>query len=356
MEFLSPIFGYVLNFLYETINNYGIAIIIFSLLLRLILIPITIKQQKSMKKSAKMQEKMKEIQAKYKGNPEKLNQETMNLYKTEKMSPLTGCLSGILQIFIILSVFFVVSKPLTHMIKIDQNVIKNYEEKVKTENNGEIGNYPEIKIISSVEKEYQEVVKALDEKRNIIQENNIDTESVKTENSEEKVEEKIEENSENKSEDDKTENQEKSISEMTLEELENKKSELEKMRINMGFLGLDLSMVPSQNLGDWKVYIIPVLYVITSFVSIKITTSTQKKQQKKKNDVITEDGKPAETNEVEESMTQMSNTMLYMMPIMSISIAAIAPLGLALYWLVSNILMIIERLVINKFMKSEEEE
>ena len=66
MGFISEIFGYVLNYLYNMFNNYGLAIIIFSVLLRIILIPITIKQQKAMKKNAEMQEKMKEIQSKYK--------------------------------------------------------------------------------------------------------------------------------------------------------------------------------------------------------------------------------------------------------------------------------------------------
>ena len=52
----------------------------------------------------------------------------------------------------------------------------------------------------------------------------------------------------------------------------------------------------------------------------------------------------------------MSKSMMYMMPAMSVMIAIIAPLGLALYWLMSNILMIIERLIINKFMKKDDEE
>ena len=105
MGFISEIFGYILNFFYELLNNYGLAIIIFSVLLRLILIPITIKQQKTMKKSTKLQEKMKELQEKYKNNPEKLNQATIELYKTEKMSPFSGCFTAILQVIIILSVF-----------------------------------------------------------------------------------------------------------------------------------------------------------------------------------------------------------------------------------------------------------
>ena len=92
MGAISNIFGYILNWLYEFFNNYGIAIIILSVLLRIILIPITIKQQSTMKKTAKLQEQMKILQVKYKNNPEKLNQEMMNLYKTEKMSPFSGCI------------------------------------------------------------------------------------------------------------------------------------------------------------------------------------------------------------------------------------------------------------------------
>ena len=127
MGFISEIFGYVLNYLYNMLNSYGLAIIIFSVLLRIILIPITIKQQKAMKKNAEMQEKMKEIQSKYKNNPEKLNQETIELYKKEKMSPFSGCFSAILQLVIILSVFWLVSQPLTYMKRVNKEVIEQYK-------------------------------------------------------------------------------------------------------------------------------------------------------------------------------------------------------------------------------------
>lgn len=298
MGFISELFGYVLNALYNLINNYGVAIIIFSILLRIILIPITINQQKTMKKSNKLQQEMKEIQAKYKNNPEKLNQETIELYKREKLSPFSGCLSAILQLVIILSVFWLVSQPLTYMKGLENSEIYK-EYKTKTEENASTkSTYKEISIINLVESDYKEIVKQLEN-----------------------------ENIENR------------------EELENRKEELESLRINMEFLGLDLSKVPTQNLSNWEVYIIPVLYVITSFVSIKITTKTQ--ISKKENE---------EKTDQEQSMEQMNKSMSYMMPIMSISIAAIAPLGLALYWLVSNVLMIIERLIINRFTSSKEGE
>ena len=114
MGFISEIFGYLLNWLYNFFNNYGVAIIVFSIILRIILIPITIKQQKSMKKSAQLQKQMNEIQKKYKNNPEKLNQETIELYRKEKMSPF----SRVFNFNITISnytICILVSKPTTYL-------------------------------------------------------------------------------------------------------------------------------------------------------------------------------------------------------------------------------------------------
>lgn len=298
MGAIANLFGYLLNFLYNLFNNYGIAIIVFTILLRIILIPITVSQQKSMKKNAKVQEKMKEIQKKYKNIPEKLNQETIELYKREKVSPFSGCLSSIIQIILIISVFWLVSKPLTYMKKVDSNKVNEYIEQIKTEE-GKTSAYPEIQVIQTKSAEDSEVA------------------------------------------------------------------------INMDFLGLDLSKVPNQNLKDITVYIIPVLYVITSFVSIKMTNNMQDKAKEKKkadkekkaaenkeNDeekaLISEE--EAKSEEAIEAMQDMTKSMNYMIPIMSITIAFIAPLGLALYWLVSNIAMIIERIIINKISENKKEE
>lgn len=272
ISFFANLFGYVLNFLYQFIQNYGIAIILFSIVLKLVMLPISIKQQKTMKKSAKIQGKLREIQDKYKNNPEKLNQETIDLYKREKMSPFSGCLSGIVQIVLLFAVFYLVRSPLTYMVKVDAAVIEQYTNEIKQEEENKNNPYPEIAIIKE------------------------------------------------------------------------KGQKDERVNINMELLGLDLSSVPSQNLSDWKVYIIPVLYVLTSFVSMRITTGMQVKKKE-------ENG---ENNEMDAVM-QANKSMSYIMPIMSVSIAIIAPLGLALYWLINNVLMIIERLVLNKFLKEEEE-
>lgn len=291
MGFISELFGYLLDALYTIFNNYGIAIIIFSVILRIILIPITIKQQKSMKKSTKLQAEIQEISKKYKNNPEKLNQETIDLYKREKMSPFSGCLSSIVQLIIILSVFWLVSQPLTYMKRLNeveydtndenvqQSVVDYYKEELQKENNGQRSSYAEIEIIHKYG------------------------------------------------------------------------AEDERVSLNMDFLGLDLSKVPGNSLGDWTVYIIPALYVISSVISIRLTTNmTQKKKEK----TVAEKIESGESDEME-AMQAMNKNMTYMMPIMSVFIAFIAPLGLALYWFVSNVLMIIEKLVIDRIMKHKEE-
>lgn len=321
MGFISSFFGYILNFLYNLFNNYGIAIIIFSILLRIILIPITLKQQKSMKINNKMQDEMNQIKFKYKNDPEKLNQATMELYKRENFNPLSGCLPAILQLVIILAVFWMVSQPITYVRKLQNTEIYNeYKTKIE-ENNNTKSAYKEIAIINLVETDYNELNNKLDLINKI--KNN---EEIQNKEDIENIEEL------------------ENITDEEITQLNNKKEELNKLRINMKFLGIDLSKVPTQSLNDWRVYIIPILYVITTFISMKLTNNMQQ-INKKDND----------KTEEQESMEQMSKSMNYMMPIMSISIAFIAPLGLALYWFISNVLMILERLIINKFMSSEEE-
>lgn len=289
MSFFANIFGAILGFIYDIVNNYGLAIIIFSILLKLVLLPLSIKQQKTMKKTEKLQDQMKSLQFKYKNDPEKLNQEVMKLYKSENMSPFSGCLSAIIQLVILLAVFYMVKSPLTFVKKVPADVINNYQTQLQEENKSINTAYPEISIIQY------------------------------------------------------------------------KGSEDEQVRFNMDFLGLDLSKVPTQNLSDPKVYIIPVLYIISTIVSTKITTNAQKKSKKKKmlDKPIEEyegESKEVKQEAQEVDMVEQTNkSMSLIMPIMSISISMVAPLGLALYWLVSNVLMILERVILNKYLESKEE-
>lgn len=304
MGVLASLFGYVLNFLYNLVQNYGIAIILFTVLLKIVMLPISIKQQRTMKKSQEVQKEVDKAQLKYKNNPEMLNKEVMAIYKREKVSPFSGCLSGILQLVIFISVFYLVSRPLTYMKKVDPAVISKYEQEISA--SGQSSSYQEIKVI------------------------------------------------------------------------ELKSGEDQNVALNMNFLGFDLSKVPMQNWKDWKVFIIPFFYVLLTFVNIRMTSKDMKKDKKikeieagKEKDKVKEKeldktdndlDKKVENNNKEtpeeqlDSMKQMTNNMNYMMPIMSISISLIAPLGLSLYWLISNILQLGEKIVIDKVMNNKKQE
>lgn len=296
-QFFANIFGYLLELLYNLTSNYGLAIILFTIIIKLIFLPFSIKQQRTMKKSVKIQEKMKIIQFKYKNNPEKMNQEMMNLYKNEKMNPFSGCFTAIIQFLLLFSIFYLVRSPLTFMEKIPADDISKYVTQIQESGKSVSGAYPEIDII----REY-----------NFLKEKNPED------------------------------------------------TNMDKINLQMNFLGIDLSKVPQQNLTDFTVYIIPILYILSSFISIRLTTSMQEKANKKTKETTIDGttGKelvPEEENNELDAVMQTNKMMSWMMPIMSISVALVAPLGLALYWLVNNILMIVERVVLDKVIKTEEE-
>ena len=290
-QFFANLFGYLLLLLYNLVNNYVLAIILFTVIIKLILVPLSVKQQRTMKKSSKIQEKMKTIQFKYKNDPEKMNQEIMSLYKTENMSPFSGCLTAIIQMLLLLSIFYLVRCPLTFMEKVPTDSINNYVTQLKEEGKVISNVYPEIDLI----REY-----------NLLKEKNPED------------------------------------------------SNVDKLNLKMNFFGLDLSKIPQQNITDYTVYVIPILYIISSFISIKITTLNQQKMNQENQKTVIDEatGKEIEEEKDElDTIMQTNKMMSWMMPIMSISIAFVAPLGLALYWLINNILMIIERLIMDKVIK-----
>ena len=304
MAFFANLFGYILNFIYELVKNYGLAIIIFSILVKVLMIPISIKQQKTMKKSTKIQAKMKEIQFKYKNNPEQLNQATMELYKSENMSPFSGCFSAIVQIILLFAVFYLVRSPLTYMKKVDEDVIDKYQRIIRENDLSTNSAYPQIEIIREIDN-----IRNL--KSNVTEEQNTDLSEINDE-------------------------------------------ELDSLYINMEFLGLNLAQVPTKS-SDWKAYIIPILYVLVSIISLRVVNSTNKKNKKDKPEENKDEKSLAKPEDNFDPMEQMNKNMNMMFPVMYLAVALIAPLGLALYWLMNSLLMIVERLVLNKLLKDEEE-
>ena len=118
LSIISIPLGYLMEFLYQLTGNYGLVLILLTLLVRICLLPLGIKQQKSMVQTQKIQPKLQELQRKYKDDKQKLNEETMKLYQEHNVSPAAGCLPLLIQMPILFGLIQVIYRPITYMSKI----------------------------------------------------------------------------------------------------------------------------------------------------------------------------------------------------------------------------------------------
>lgn len=110
MGVLESGFKWLLDLFFGLTNNHGLAIILLTIAIRLILVPLTVSQTKSMAKLQQIQPKLKEIEAKYKSQPEEYQKRVMELYKENKINPMGGCLPLLLQLPVLWALFSVLRK------------------------------------------------------------------------------------------------------------------------------------------------------------------------------------------------------------------------------------------------------
>ena len=121
MGIIAVPFGYLLTFIYNLVGNYGISLIILTVLVKLILYPLYFKQIKSTASMSSLQPKMKAIQEKYKNDKEKMNEEMAKLSKNENFNPMGGCLPTLIQIPILWGLFTLLRNPIRYIA--DENMI-----------------------------------------------------------------------------------------------------------------------------------------------------------------------------------------------------------------------------------------
>ena len=127
MSFINAIFGYPLGWImwaiYHIVPIYGLALILFTLVTKLAMVPLTIKQQKSMAKQTAFAPRLQEIQSKYQNNKEKMNEEMMKLYQEEGYNPMSGCLPMLIQFPILFGLIDVIYNPLKHIMRFSSSLI-----------------------------------------------------------------------------------------------------------------------------------------------------------------------------------------------------------------------------------------
>lgn len=117
-------FGWLLMWLYEVVGNYGLAVVLFALIVKLILLPFQMKSKRSMMRTTGLQDKMKELEKKHGANKQKYNEEVAKLYKDEGVNPMSGCLWSLLPFPILIALYQAIRYPLTIMMGVPKALIE----------------------------------------------------------------------------------------------------------------------------------------------------------------------------------------------------------------------------------------
>lgn len=129
MDFLYDLcgkpFGWIMRLIYELVDNYALAILLFTIITKLILFPISYKQQFSSAKMQRLNPKMEKLRQKYKNDQKKLQEEQMKLYQEENVNPGASCLPMFLQFFLLFGILDVVYKPLSYILRVKDSLISS---------------------------------------------------------------------------------------------------------------------------------------------------------------------------------------------------------------------------------------
>ena len=271
---MTELFGYPLGWimwlLYTIIPNYGICLILFTVMVRAILFPLSIKQQKSSAKMSVFQPNIAEFQKKYANNKEKQQEEMMKLYQDHGYNPMSGCLPLLIQFPILFGIIDVVYNPLKHILRIPSDVITQLTDIVSQH----------MEMFNPSQAQLQ-IVSAIQNPDNLSWFSSISTEYV-----------------------DKIAN------------------------FDYSLFGLNLGIVPEMSL-NWML-LVPILSGVTSFLVSYISMKTNPSM---------------ETNQQSGCMMK---GMMYGMPLFSVWIAFTVPVGVGIYWIVSNVLAGAQSIILNK--------
>lgn len=275
-------FGYLLGWLYQLTSSYGLALILFAILVKLVLMPASAKGKKSTMKMSRLTPQMNLIREKYANDQQKMNMAIQELYKKEGVSMTGGCLWSLLPLLVLLPLYAVVRQPIIYMLHESMETTSAIMNTIKEAmpnlvNSGNL--YYEQMLAAPLLPQFAEELKGI------------------------------------------------VSNPQTLEGL------------NFQFLGIDLARIPNiaiwnwDNFGwaNWGLLLMPVLSVASQFVSMFV-------MQKMNNSLVTnEKGIQDQEAAKESQMNKTNKTMMYIMPLMTLWIGFTVPAALSLYWFIQGV-------------------
>ena len=277
MHYILIPFAWLMRTLYHLFNNYGVALILFSLLTKLILLPATAQSKKSMMKTSRLGPKLKELEAKCGDDKLKYQQEMQALYKKEGVSPMSGCLWSLLPLVLLMALYYVIRQPMTYLMQLSTDQIAQIQEfltsngLVELATSGRGSYYTEITMA-------QAVYDNMDAIKSIV-------------------------------------------------------PDIATRAINFHFLGIDLSQIPSwrwmfngpYTLVGFGLFIIPVVSALSQFAAMMVS--------QKLNGSVATDDKGEKDQDAAAAAAQSMKTMMYVMPLFSLWIGYSMPAAMMVYWI-----------------------
>ena len=293
-------FAWLVRLFYNLTNSYGVALILFTLVIKLIMLPFQMKSKKSMMRMSRVSGQMQELQKRYANNQVKLQEEMQKIYEEEGVNPMSGCLWGFLPLPILMALYSIIRQPITHFMMLSKDVLQSVVQTV-----ADAG----VDLTNIVMMDKATGTPALkDGLYQLASYGQI--------------------------------NLVKAVQEMGLSTPEGW------FDMNYNFLGLDLTATPWEYVKNFTftwavigVILIPILAGLSQFVFSKLTMKTQP--------------------QADAAGGASMKSMMYMMPLMSVYIAFIMPAALGVYWIAQSVFSLIQEAILNKTFSaklSEEEE
>lgn len=297
---LSP-FTWILNLFYSLSQNYGVSLLLFAVVVKLVLFPFSIKGKRSMIQMNMLSGKMQQLQKQYSKNPERYNQEMQKLYEKENVNPMSGCMWSLIPMFILLPLYAIIREPLHYMMGLNTEQIALVAQTLDWQSVAVANGWASAAQVADgfTSAGYNQLFLS-----SLINESNV---------------------------------------EMIRQALGGMGNVF---AINFNFLGLNLALVPT-----WKIWenfsmmnlgllLLVLVSVGTGLLMMFITTKTNQMNQ----------------NQPQNDQTKNTNrTMMIIQPIMSLWIGFIMPAGLCLYWIANNLLSMVQEVVAGRILKKDYE-
>jgi len=306
---LKP-FAMLLLFLYNLFNSYGLALILFAVIVKLILFPVTLQSKKSMIKTTMLSGKMQQLQKQYGKDRERYNIEVQKLYDREKVNPMGGCLWSLIPMFVLIGLFYIIQDPLTFFMDATVEQMYQMAESLDWQTVAVANKWVSESAMAGLVEEM-----AAGEIPSLFQDNGYNQLYLAS-----------------------------LINESNLASLQTLTGNQDLFVMNFKFLGLDLSAIPTYKfwtggLQTIGLFVLVIISLVSSFLSMKVSMATNKMNKDQEN----------------AQADQTSKMMMWMMPVMSLWIGFSVPAGLTVYWICQYLVSMVQEVICGKMLKKDYE-